>query len=260
MDDNGLATRIRSLAQWRAIFALLAIVVPGLLYMVFERQARRLDALGDHGEVTTATVTRVQRGGRETYVVYAYTVGGAAFTWSAAHADAPYDVGQSFAITYLPEHPALSRPGPDRARATAEAASNRSFASKVVIAVFAFFALNLALIQWRLRGLRRHGTMELTDPRSRRARLIASGALLLPILVAITGFHARDALERGESVWPVLVGAILTVAVLAGTALYVLREGHTQASARSARLLKWVAPIAAGIAALRAMLWLAGWN
>jgi hypothetical protein len=40
-----------------------------------------------------------------------------------------------------------------------------------------------------------------------------------------------------------------SLAVLGGTGFYVLREGRTHVAARSARLIQWVAPLAAAVAA-----------
>lgn len=236
------------------------IVVPAGLYGIFERQARRLDALGDHGELMEATVTSMSRQGSETYVSYEYTVGGATYTWSAAQHDAPHAVGESFSIRYLPEDPALSRPGADRSRATAEAASNRSFAWKAEAGVFGFFAFNLIICDVRLRRLRKTRQTELTDPKAYRTRLVLTGVMLAPLLVLVFGWHAGDALKRGESLWPVVLGVVGSLAILGGTGFYVLREGHTHVAARSARLIRWAAPLAAAVAALRALAWLMGWQ
>jgi len=65
-------------------------------------------------------------------------------------------------------------------------------------------------------------------------------------------------IEGGESVWPVVLGALLCLSVLGGTGFYLLRYGQAQAAARSARLLKWVAPVAVGVAALRLLVWWLG--
>jgi hypothetical protein len=84
--------------------------------------------------------------------------------------------------------------------------------------------------------------------------------MLVPFLVLVFGWHLTDALRRGESAWPVVLGSMGSLAVLGGTGFYVLREGRLKVAARSARLLKWVAPLAMGIAALRALAWLMGWQ
>ena len=41
--------RIKSLVRWRAGLAIAAVVLPMALFALFERQARRLDALGAEG-------------------------------------------------------------------------------------------------------------------------------------------------------------------------------------------------------------------
>jgi drug/metabolite transporter (DMT)-like permease len=148
----------------------------------------------------------------------------------------------------------------DRARPTAEAVANRSFSSKAVGGVFAFFAVAAFACDFNLRRLRKRGRNELSDPRAYRRRLAFAGAMLAPFLILIFGWHGKDALQRGESLWPVVLAALLALSVLGGTAFYVLRYGPAQAGARSARLLKWVAPIAGGVAALRLLAWLVGWQ
>ncbi len=161
-------------------------------------------------------------------------------------------------MVYLPEHPGLSRPGADRLKATAEAASNRAFARNAEAGFFAFFALILLVCQLQLRRLRRRGSAELDDPRGYRKRLVGAGVILLPLLVLVFGFHAQDAIQRKESLWPVVLGAGLALSVLGGTIFYALREGPARATARSGRLARWVVPLAVGIAGLRAIAWLAG--
>jgi hypothetical protein len=249
---------IGSLVRWRLLFLILAIVLPAGCFGLFERQARRLDALGDHGAPTTATVTAVKRGGT---VDYAYVVNGTTYTWNVAHEEVPSAVvDKILAITYLPEDPALSRPGADRSRGTREATSNRSFAWKVEAGVFCVFAINAVLCDVRLRRLRKTGRTELSDPRAYRTRLILTGALLVPPLALVFGWHLSDSLRRGESVWPVVLGILSTLAVLGATGFYVFREGRMQAAARSVRVIRWAAPLATGIAALRFLAWIMGWQ
>jgi hypothetical protein len=128
------------------------------------------------------------------------------------------------------------------------------------VGVFAFFAVAAFACDFSLRRLRKRGRNELTDPRAYRMRLAFSGAMLTPFLILIFGWHRKDALQRGVSLWPVVLGAVLSLSILGGTAFYILRYGRAQAAIRSARLLKWVAPIAAGAAALRLLAWLLGWQ
>jgi hypothetical protein len=258
MLDARVERNIRDLSRWRLICLVLLIAIPGGSYSLFEKQARRLDALAAHGAITTATVRAVSSQGSATYVSYEYTVGGETQSWSVSQSDAPYEVGQTFLVLYLPENPSFSRPTVDHARASAEAASNRSFSGKLVGGVFAFFAVAAFACDSGLRRLRKRGRSELTEPRAYRRRLAFAGAMLTPFLVLISYGHAKDALRRGESLWPVVLGTLLGLLILGGTAGYILRYGPAQAAVRSARLVKWVAPLAVGVAALRLLVWLVG--
>jgi hypothetical protein len=255
--DARVEKLIRSLTRLRLAFLLLAVLVPAGCYGLFERQAQRLDALGDHGERGMATVTDVNRQGT---VFYTYVVGGARYTWNVAHDEAPYAVGETFALTYLPEDPSFNRPEADRSTAFAAAASNRSFAWKTEAGIFGFFAFNLILCDVRLRRMRKTGRTELTDARAYRTRLILTGAMLVPLPALVFGWHTRDVLRRGESPWPVVLGVALVIAILGGVGFYALREGPAEATARSARILRWAAPLAIGLAALRALAWVMGWQ
>ncbi|MEZ4227082.1 MAG: hypothetical protein R3B13_39450 [Polyangiaceae bacterium] len=251
-----LERNIRDLARWRVIFGLLFVTLPLGLYGLFERQARRLDALGDHGATAMATVTKVTRQGSATYVHYAFEVGSQQYSWSVGHEDAPFPMGATFPVTFLPEDPTLSRPGSDRSRGSREAQRNRAFSFKTVSVLALFFGMCAFACDFKLRRLRRHGEAELDDPRGYRIRLLFGGAMLLPFLVLIFGWHAKDAQARGESFVPVVLGVVLSLGILGGTAFYVLRHGRERVAARSARIIKWAAPFAAGIAALRLLAWL----
>jgi len=155
--------------------------------------------------------------------------------------------------------PSFSRPGADRSVAAAEAGANRSFTGKVIAGVFWFFAANLVICQVRLRRLRATGRSEVDDPEAYRTRLLLTGVLLVaPMLALVFGWHATDALRRGETMWPVVLGAMLGVGVLGGTGFYVLREGVENAASRSSRVLKWAVPLAMACAALRALAWMLG--
>src|SRR5206468_3497518 len=104
----------------------------------------------------------------------------------------------------------------DHARPTAEAVANRSFSGKVVVGVFAFFAVAAFACDFNLRRLRTRGQSELTDPRAYRRRLAFAGAMLTPFLLVIFGWHGKDALQRGEPLWPVVLGALLGLSILVG--------------------------------------------
>ena len=135
----------RSALRWCLGFCLLAVLVPLGLHALFERQARRLDALADHGRQAQATVTAVEQQGGKRYTAYSYIVDGRAHSWNVSWQDAPYAAGESFAITYLPEDPSLSRPGADPTVPRGEAERNRRFTAKLLAGVFGFFAINALL-------------------------------------------------------------------------------------------------------------------
>ena len=254
--DARVERSMRDLARWRLICIVLLLALPAGLYGLFERQARRLDALGDHGMTTSATVRSSSRQGSETFVEYEYSIGGATHSWSASQSDAPYAPGETFRILYLPELPSFSRPSADPAAPKAEAAANRSFSRNVVFGTFALFAVAAFACDFNLRRLRKRGREIFTDPREYGRRLAFTAATLAPLLMLIFGWHAKDALRRGQSLLPIMLGVLLSLSILGGTAFYVLRYGQAQAGARSARLLKWAAPIAVAVAALRLLAWL----
>jgi hypothetical protein len=230
------------------------IGLPFGAHALFERQAKRLDALGDHGAPATATVTRVDQART---VFYAYEIDGATYDWSVKQSAAPYPAGETFPIIFLPELPSFSRPGSDNSIATAEAASNRAFARNAEITMFLFFGINMIACHFGLRRLRTTGLTETNDATAYRWRLIFAGLALSTLLVPMIAFHVQDAARHGESLWPVVLGFVFGLAILGGTVFYLLREGRANASARSARLMKWIAPLAIGVAMIRLIAWLA---
>ncbi len=253
--DGRVEVLERSLRRWSLALALLAVLLPGALYGLFHRQARRLDALADHGQLAEATVTARREGS----TFYTYVVEGTRHTWSVRDGEAPYAVGETLAITYLPELPSFSRPGSNRSVAAAEAAANRSFAGKMVVGLFWFFAANVLVHQVRLRRLRATGRTEVDDPRGHRTRLILTGVLLVaPMLALVFGWHATDARDRSETSWPVVLGAVVALGVLGGTLFYVLRHGVAHASRRAARVLTWALPLVMAVAVVRALAWIVG--
>jgi len=250
----------RSLARWRWGLLLIGVVLAGL-WALFERQNRRLEVLGETGEVTQASIVQISRQNGKEFADYEYRVGAERYTGNVDASDLPQAlVGKTFSIVYSPSDPSLSIASADRARATTQAASNRSFGRKIVGGLFGFFAFNALICDVRLRRLRKTGQTEATDPQAYRTRLILTGVMLTLILVPLFGWHLADAQQRGESVWPIAAGIVVSLAVLGGTGFYVLREGRARASERSARLLKWAAPLAMGVAAIRLLAWLMGWN
>jgi hypothetical protein len=258
--DVWVAKQLRSLERGRLAFGLLALTVPTGLYVLFERQARFLDALADHGEIAQATVVGVSRQGSQAFVDYSYQVDGRSYTWDVKQEEAPYPVGQSFPVVYLPEHPTLTILGTDRSKAIARAAANRAFSWKTVAGLFAFFFAVTVLCHVQLGTRRKRRRALLDDPRAYRRRLIGSGAVLVPILALVFGWHTRDALSKGESLWPEVIGLVVVLSILGGTFYYAAREGPAQSAARAARVARWIVPLAMGVAALRLIAWLAGWS
>jgi hypothetical protein len=97
------------------------------------------------------------------------------------------------------------------------------------------------------------------DPKTYRRRLAVVGLILLPFLLLIVGFHVRDALRHGESLWPVAIGVGIAALAIGGTISFVTRDGPANTAARAARLTRWTGPIAAAIAILVALIaWIAG--
>jgi hypothetical protein len=203
-------TTLRQQRRWRAIFPLLALVVSAALYALFERQAKRLDRLSTQGEPTTATVTLVQRDGTRHY---AYDVAGSRYSWSVRKEAAPYPIGETFPITYLPEDPSLSRPGTDGTPAKMEAASNRRFRRNVIVGVFVFFGLNLALTEVKLRKLRSAGTASVVISPEWMGRIVA--LLLLAVLLGVNLF-ADVAAVQGKAFGPRPLGIPVVAAVSIG--------------------------------------------
>jgi hypothetical protein len=154
-DAARLEKRIASCARGRWICVFLAVVLPIVPYLLFEHQARRLDALADHGKTIAATVGAPERVGKNVYLHYAYTVDDVTHTWAVKAADAPYAEGDTFDVLYLPEDPSLTRPGTDTEKVRLEALSNRSFTRDVVLGIFGFFVLMALIVEAQLRALRK---------------------------------------------------------------------------------------------------------
>ena len=145
--------------RWRVIFAVATVVLPLVLYLVFHRQELRLRALADHGRAGTAVVTDASQ-----YTHYEYEVGGATYTWTVDREKAPYALGASLPIVYLPEDPSLSRPGTVYGPAELAADLNLSFVHRLLLGIFAFFAGASLLCHRQIRRLRRGEPLR-TGPR-----------------------------------------------------------------------------------------------
>jgi hypothetical protein len=141
--------------RWRIAFPLLAILVPSLLYGLFQRQVLRLEALADHGQRVIATVNDIEQRDSGTFVTYQYRVGNEVFTWSVSQRDAPHTKGENLTVLYLPEDPSFTRPGTDTSKVLAEAKANRAFTTKLLLGVFFFFVINAVIHEVKMRRLRR---------------------------------------------------------------------------------------------------------
>ncbi len=248
VDQSHLPSVIRA----RNVLAVLALVAPVGLMTLFERQARRLDALAERGEAVTAVVTKVRRGTTH----YAYQAAGKQHDWSVRTSEAPNVVGTRFVVVYLPGDEGLSRPTADRSAAAAEAANNRHTTWKYAVGAAWFFAGFAMLAQQGVARLRGGG--EATPEKDTRARLAGVGVVILPLLAPITGFHASDALARGESLIPVVLATILILVIIGATVRHTLRDGADRAGHRAQAVIRKLAPLAALLAIVRLIaLWLA---
>ena len=184
MDSSELRRErnIASAARWRLIFAILAVVAPLGLFALFHRQESRLRSLVDHGRTATATVTGVTHQGGEAYTEYSYEVGGQKYDWSVGRRDAPYAIGQKFAVAFLPEDPSLSRPGAAYSRRQFEAEVDLTFQHGLLAGLFGFFALMVLWCTVLLRRLRA-GVAPRTEP---WLTPVAAGRLVAGLLWAVT--------------------------------------------------------------------------
>jgi hypothetical protein len=239
---------IQSLRRWRAGLVVAAVLIPLGLWALFERQARRLDALSSHGEPVQAWVTGVS--GDKGTTFYAYRVEGKEYSWNVARKDAPYAVGQGFPSLYVPENPSFSQPFADRALVAQKAAGNRSFAWKVCSGVAVLFFL-LAGVAHRDLQRRRAGVVEVLDPGAYKRRLRGAILLFLLVLLLVGGFHFKDALGRGESIVLVLLGLAVGAAIVGGGYVLATRAGPQKTRLWAATITRWVVPISLGLALLR---------
>jgi hypothetical protein len=150
---------VASDTRWRIIFALLAVLVPLTLFLLFRRQELRLRALADHGRAGTAMVTDASQ-----YTHYRYEIGSETYTWNVSRGKAPYARGASFPIVYLPEDPSLSRPGAAYRPTDLDADLDLPFQRRLLLGLFGFFAGASVLCHLQLRRLRRGEPLR-TKPR-----------------------------------------------------------------------------------------------
>jgi hypothetical protein len=212
------ARNIASNARWRWIFLALSLVVPLVLGTLFQRNNNRLRGLADHGRSATATVTAVPQRAGVTYTEYAYEIDGHTYDWNVGHADAPYEPGETFAITYLPEVPSVSRPGVySQARFDAEV--KLTFQRCVLGVLFGFFALGALACEVGLRRMRRNepprGTPWLSpDMAGHGVAIILLAAILAANLDPKVGAKMAEAFGRTPFGLPVMTVVTLFELVL----------------------------------------------
>lgn len=226
MSDSASVARARiaSAKRWRLGSALAAVVIPLVLYALFDRQARRLDALADHGAQTMATSATV----RERYLEYRYEVQGTTHTSSVARDQAP--APEALAIRYLPEEPSFSRPDSDGSRTRAEVAKNRANVPKILLGVFAFFAL-LTGAAHRDLTRRLSGKQQIRREISARALALATTALLLAVTISVNlhdDVREVEAKAFGERPLGLSVTLVVSLveALLAVPYVWVLEHGY----------------------------------
>jgi hypothetical protein len=241
--------QVQKLVRLRAGFVIAAIVLPLALFALFERQARRLDALALKGELVEAYVTGISRDKGTTF--YAYRVNGTEYTWNVAHREAPFSVGAAFPVSYLPDDPSFSRPVTDQSLLAKGATDSRSSSWKVVIGLGLTLLTFAGLVHSELRSVRSGARSEQLDPRDFKRRLSFVPLLLLPGFVLVTHFHLKTSIERQESILPVLIALVLCVAIVGSVLVFLGREGPSKVRERSARLFRWTAPVGLGIAVLK---------
>lgn len=144
-------TRDAQNRRWRRVFAALALLVPPVILGLFLRQEARLAALADHGRPADARVEHVSvSDGNRVYTNFAWVVDGEKHRGTAPQPAAPYPPGALFPITYLPEDPAVARPGAyDAAAFAAERRPPITFGVPAML--FVFFAASAAFCHRALR-------------------------------------------------------------------------------------------------------------
>lgn len=202
-----VSTQLRQARRSALVLALLALGLPAGCHTLFERQARRFDAVVHHGAQVDATVSRVDAHGG--YIVY--TVAGQELTSSVGPDDAHGIVpGQTLSLTVLPEAPTLFVVG-TRSRATEKASKSRAFAIQVDLGLVWFFGFAAAMSAWQYQRMKRTGRTEAIDRGAYRARLMLCGIWIAPLFTMIFALHWLDGRARGESAWPIVlsIGACL---------------------------------------------------
>jgi hypothetical protein len=204
-------------------------VIPLVLFALFNRQVRRLDALADHGMLTTP-VSATLRGN---YLEYRYEVDDTLYTSSVGRDQVPRpDV---FEVRYLPEEPTFSRPDSDGSRTRAEAAKNRTNGPKILLGVFAFFALLTGAAH---RDLTRRVSGTVRREISPRVLAIVTTALLLAATISVNLYDdVREVEAKAFGARPLGLSVTLVVSlvevILAVPYFWVLEHGYRIVSAAS---------------------------
>src|SRR5262249_20029608 len=127
---------------------------------------------------------------------------------------------------------------PNRSLAAHEAARNRSFSWKTCSGFGFVLLLFTGLAHRDLQRLRAGAPSEINDPEAYKRRLRFTALVFLPIFLLIGGFHFSDAMERGESVVPGLLGLGLAAGIVGGVFYFAGRDGPEKARERSSRIVR----------------------
>jgi len=218
------------LVRMRAVALLLAVVVPALLFTLFERQARRLDALADHGVRVDAVVVGVGA-----YTEYAYEIEGKSYRWSVRRDAAPFPLGATLPVRVLPDNPAVSRPGEDGAIASRDAAETRGIAPRAMPLVLLFFFLLAGVAHRDLRRLQGATPAAPLDPRRLGRGL---GVVVVAMLLGVNAYddvHAVQVAAFGARPLGLPVALVCTVVEALLFAPFVLVIEHLMFIMASAR-------------------------
>lgn len=244
-----LEARIQSARRVRTGAGVLGLVLPLAAFLLVERNARRLDALVDHGRPVTATVTEVVPQSSITH--YAYRVNGTEYRWNVSSEALPLPAGQEFDAVYLPEDPSMSRPASGPRSPALDAKSAHTFAPRA-FAVLALIFGGVALLGHReVRRLQRGAPSELDDAAAYRRRIATTGVIFGAVAVAVTGFHVRSALDRHESLAPFALSTALILGLVGVPFYFAYRDGPAAAAQRSAKVMRWIVPAAIVLAVVR---------
>jgi hypothetical protein len=248
--------RVARFGKVRNGFAIAAVVLPLGIVALAERQARRIDELATKGEVVEAFVTEVSRDGRLTR--YAYEAGGKRLAGAVEREAVQLDRGQVFPILVSPVDPTLSRATTDRDRVAQEAARSRRFAPKLAGGLAAVLGLFTLLAHRDLARARRGASFAAPSPREMARRMRVAFAILLVLAGGVAAWHARDALARGQSLVPVALALVLSIAALGGTFAAVRGGDAASVRARAANVLRWAVPLLVVLTLLRVLLTVLG--